>query len=254
VHQMARAARAGLGGGFAAYVVRRRRRRSQVVERPDESGGFRVAGQADTGIRSRRRKQFRTLPGLVNIVTRHAHDAPLGTQWHILRQPCNLGSRGFAHVRGLHRRGRRSRPVAGFAGLRRNVLPADARPNPAFAPRTVDRVTVDARAFGDKADLLRPVGGSWVVHGILYPQLVSMADAAEIGNRSHKQLRALPFLVDIMARGAQDPSLRIQDHVFGQIVDFRLDGFSHVGRLHLFSRGPSSMARFTRLSRGLPAK
>ncbi len=214
VYQMTRAAGAGFRRDLAAHVVCPRGGLPQVVSRTQDLPTLGMASEAQGGIRPRRSQQLWVLLALMNVMTSRAGNSRLRIA------DCGLRIR-LAHVCRLHRRAGFPGAMAGFAETVGSLFTAERRPDAALLLRTVDRMTIETKRFGDETgtpnakfcvgdpdQIFHPFTVSRIVHGTLDPQLILVAVRAEVFAERAKQRRGLRPAMRIMATITGDFRLR----------------------------------------------
>jgi len=167
-----------------------------------------------------------------------AQDPPVVAQREMFRVICE----GLSNMRRFHWFARRSGPMAGLAKLRLCVLVRDEIPDAALSRGAVDSMAVDAGALGDEAELVCPLVCSWIVYGILYVQLVLVAEATEVDNGGPEQFRALGLLVDVVAGCAEYSPVIAQLQSDRQVIEVFGYRLTHMRCFHDLTRSAGSVA------------
>lgn len=142
--------------------------------------------------------------------------------------------------------------MAGLAKLRLCFPARDKIPDTALVLAPVDTVTVDAGALRDETELFGPLVCCGIVHGVLYVQLILMAEATEIRNGGSEQSWASGLGVDVVTGCAEYCPVIAQPQAIRQILDVFGESLAHVRRFHAFSRSTRSVAVLADVCRSVP--
>jgi len=111
--------------------------------------------------------------------------------------------------------------MAGLAETVGSLFTAERRPDAGLLPRTMDRMTVETKRFGDEAQVFHPFAGSRIVCGVLDPQLVRMTVGAEFVAERPKERRGLCPKVWIVATITGDLTLIDRAYPSGRGIGLR---------------------------------